>query len=175
MINDFENMPLDELCEYIEQNHHKYVQVEGPKIKKHIEDLMGKVNSKESDINKIDEIFGVILAQMGMHMKREELLLFPVIIKMIKTQKPVKTLFGSIKNPIDKMQEEHEAEEYRIKKIESILETNKSKIKEDTLYQTTAEMIQVFINDFRQHTYLEDKILFPQSILLESKLNNTII
>ncbi len=167
---DFENMQLDMLCEHIEQTHHKYVEAKSVEIKSNLKALLEMNLDNHSELNEVSNIFDETAGQLSMHMRREELMLFPVIKKMVKTGQPVKTLFGSIRNPIETMLAEHDSEEERFEQISSL--TNNYMAGDDAvpILQKTFDSLKEFGEDLLQHIYLENDILFPKSIALEERL-----
>lgn len=168
---DFENMSLDALCDHIEQTHHKYVERESVTIKNNLSILIEQNSSDHPELIEVKSIFEEVASQMAMHMRREELMLFPVIRKMVRTEAPVKTLFGSIRTPIETMLNEHDSEEERYEKISKL--TNNFQTpdnNENKLLDTTLQQLKQFGKDLLQHIHLENDILFPKSINLEEAL-----
>lgn len=163
-------MSLDLLCDHIEQTHHKYVENTSVEIKENLKQLIDNGADNKSNLIEVSTIFDETASQLAMHMRREELMLFPVIRKMVKTQKPVKTLFGSIRKPIETMLDEHDSEEERFEKIAELTDDYNTDNNNDKLYNTTLKMLKEFGEDLLLHIHLENDILFPKSIELEDNL-----
>lgn len=110
-----------------------------------------------------------------MHMKKEELILFPFIRKMAKAKQENTKLdtpnFGTVQNPIEMMMEEHTTEGDRFRKIET-LSINYTP-PEDTCntYLVTFALLNKFEQDLHMHIHLENNILFPRAIELEKQLS----
>ncbi len=168
---NFENMPLDMLCDHIEQTHHKYVERKSVEIKNNLNTLIEQFQNEYPELVEVKYIFDDTASQLAMHMRREELMLFPVIRKMTRTNQPVKTMFGSIRNPIETMLNEHESEEKRFETIAKLTNNYQSGDEKNKLLQETLYSLKEFGIDLRQHIHLENDILFPKSIELEDKLN----
>ena len=104
-------------------------------------------------------------------MKKEELILFPFIRKMVLAKKTGETLpkphFGSVENPVAMMKQEHAAEGERFVKIAEL--TNNYRFPDDACgtYQVTFKMLEDFEQDLHKHIHLENNILFPKAIELE--------
>lgn len=169
---DYNSMPLDILCDHIENTHHKYVAAKSVEIKRNIEKLISQQPDTIETFSEVKFIFNEIVAQLSMHMMREELMLFPVIKKMVKTGTPVKTLFGSIRAPIETMLNEHDSEEERFNTIATLTHSYQSTEDSSDLHKETLAMLNEFHKDLLQHIHLENDILFPKSIILEEKINS---
>ena len=110
-----------------------------------------------------------------MHMKKEELILFPFIRKMAKAKQENTKLdtpnFGTVQNPIEMMMEEHTTEGDRFRKIETL--SNNYTPPEDACntYRVTFALLNEFEQDLHMHIHLENNILFPRAIELEKQLS----
>jgi regulator of cell morphogenesis and NO signaling len=104
-------------------------------------------------------------------MKKEELILFPFIKKMIGATISHENIeppfFGTVNNPITMMMEEHDAEGERFRKIAAL--TNNYTTPEDACntYRATYSILNDFEQDLHKHIHLESNILFPKAIALE--------
>ncbi len=171
---DFQSWPLDLLADYIEKTHHRYVQDKSIEIVQYLAKICEVHGSNHPELFKIHELFSKVIANLAMHMQKEELVLFPFIRKMEQTKRSGQFLerpsFGSIKNPIDTMEDEHLAEGNRYREIETL--SNGYTIPEDgcNTYKITFAMLKEFEEDLHMHIHLENNILFPKSILLEEQL-----
>jgi regulator of cell morphogenesis and NO signaling len=80
--------------------------------------------------------------------------------------------FGTVKNPIAVMIQDHDNENERYKKI-SLLSNNYTP-PEDACnsYKKTFSLLQEFDNDLHVHMDLENNILFPKAVELEREFIN---
>jgi regulator of cell morphogenesis and NO signaling len=168
---DFKSWPLDLLADYIEKTHHRYVEEKTQVLLPFLDKLCSVHGSNHPELFKINELFKGCATELAKHMKKEELILFPFIKKMVQAsidkvtiQKPP---FGSVENPIEMMMEEHDAEGERFRKIASL--TNDYTAPEDACntYRVTFAMLNEFEQDLHKHIHLESNILFPKAIALE--------
>ena len=106
-------------------------------------------------------------------MKKEELILFPFIKKMVKAKLNDQVIeapqFGTVNNPVAMMMEEHENEGERFRQIAKL--TNNYTAPQDgcNTYQVTYAMLEEFEKDLHLHIHLENNILFPEAIKLENR------
>ncbi|TLP80190.1 iron-sulfur cluster repair di-iron protein [Maribacter sp. ACAM166] len=170
---DFKSWPLDLLADYIEKKHHRYVEDRIPVLKQYLNKL-SKVHGKlHPELLKIEEHFNASAGELSMHMKKEELLLFPWIRKMIKAEQQNQSLdrphFGTVKNPIAMMMQEHENEGERFRQIAELSHDYKPPSDACSTYRVTFSLLKEFEEDLHRHIHLENNILFPQAELLEQK------
>ncbi len=171
---DYNSWPLDLLVDYIEKKHHRYIEDKTPDIKQYVAKLCKEHGNNHSELFEINEQFNQSAGELAMHMKREELILFPYIRKMVtaiqKNEKIDSPPFGSVENPIQAMIYEHNIEGERFKKISQI--TNNYTVPNDgcNTYRVTFSLLKEFEEDLHLHIHLENNILFPKAIENEQKL-----
>ncbi|ELR72005.1 Nitric oxide-dependent regulator DnrN or NorA [Fulvivirga imtechensis AK7] len=157
---------LDFLTEYIVNNHHKYVRDNAQDL----ENLADKVAQVHGEFHpELIEIAGIvseITEDLLEHMEKEEQVLFPAIRTMVSKGK-VHFPFGSIRNPIMMMEDEHSEAGQGFDDIRRLSE--QYTIPEDACasYRLLFEKLQAFEDDLHQHVHLENNILFPKAIALE--------
>jgi regulator of cell morphogenesis and NO signaling len=172
---DFKLWPLDLLADYIEKTHHRYVEEKTQLILPFLDKLCKVHGAGHPELFEINELFKGCAGELAQHMKKEELILFPFIKKMVKATLTDELLdqphFGTIKNPIAMMMEEHEAEGDRFVKIATL--TNNYTPPEDACntYRVTFAMLEEFEQDLHKHIHLENNILFPKAADLEKKFS----
>lgn len=168
---DFNSWPLDLLVDYIEKTHHRYVEVKTPVLLQFLDKLCTVHGSNHTELFEINELFKGCAGELAQHMKKEELILFPFIKKMIGATISHENIeppfFGTVNNPITMMMEEHDAEGERFRKIAAL--TNNYTTPEDACntYRATFSILNDFEQDLHKHIHLESNILFPKAIALE--------
>jgi regulator of cell morphogenesis and NO signaling len=119
----------------------------------------------------INRLFLESAQDLGAHMKKEELILFPFIRKMVAAKRSGEVLvqphFGTVENPVAMMKDEHEAEGDRFEKISELTNGYQFPVDACGTYQVTFRMLEDFENDLHKHIHLENNILFPKAIELE--------
>lgn len=171
---DYQNWPLNVLADHIEETHHRYVEEKTPVIQQYLDKLCKVHGERHPELFEIAAHFNDCAKAMAAHMKKEELILFPFIRKMINSAKKGESVdmarFGSVENPITIMREEHDAEGERFRTISEL--SNNYTPPEDACatYRVAFSMLDEFENDLHLHIHLENNILFPKSITLQEKL-----
>jgi regulator of cell morphogenesis and NO signaling len=167
------SLELDELCNYIEMRHHTYVNDNLPFLRQKLEKLCNVHGDSHSELFELRDLFDGAAANLSMHMKKEELILFPYIRKMVKYKREeldAADEFGEIKKTIDLMQDEHQTEGERFEKI-SILTSNYTCPPDGcNTYRVTYQTLNDFEKDLHRHIHLENNILFKKALALEKEL-----
>jgi len=170
---NYNSFELDLLADHIEQKHHRYIEEKTPGLKQYLAELCNVHGDNHPELFEINKNFNESAGELAMHMKREELILFPYIRKMVaakqKNEKIGPPPFGSVEYPIQAMMSEHDIEGERFKKISQI--TNNYTVPDDgcNTYSVTFSLLKEFEEDLHLHIHLENNILFPKAIELEKK------
>jgi regulator of cell morphogenesis and NO signaling len=173
---DFKTWPLDLLIDYIEKKHHRYVEQQIPILKQYLNKLCHVHGNKHPELYGIFEHFSASAGELAMHMKKEELVLFPWVRKMVNATKDDRALgdpkFGTVKNPIQMMMEEHDNEGERFRKIAALSSDYTPPADACNTYRVAFALLQEFEEDLHRHIHLENNILFPKAEILEKKVLN---
>lgn len=171
---DYASWPLDLLADYIEKKHHRYVESKASEIKPFLAKIANVHGGRHPELLEVEQLFNESVGELAMHMKREELVLFPYIRKMVTAANSgtsVQAPFGTVQNPIQNMMHEHDTEGERFRKISKLTNDYTTPADGCNTYKVTFAMLKEFEDDLHLHIHLENNILFPKSIELEEKLN----
>ncbi|KQO22401.1 iron-sulfur cluster repair di-iron protein [Flavobacterium sp. Leaf82] len=170
---DFNSWPLDLLADYIEKTHHRYVEDKSIILKQFLDKLCKVHGDAHPELFRINELFTAGAGELAQHMKKEELMLFPFIKRMVKTKEEHGILtqpsFGSVSNPIAMMMQEHDNEGDRFREIASITNNYTPPSDGCTTYKVTFAMLKEFEEDLHKHIHLENNILFNKAVVLEEE------
>jgi len=173
---DFKTWPLDLLIDYIEKKHHRYVEQQIPVLKQYLTKLCKVHGERHPELFEIFEHFKTSAGELAMHMKKEELVLFPWVRKMVCGLPNGETLdqphFGTVRNPIQMMMEEHDNEGERFRKIAELSSDYTAPSDACNTYRVTFALLQEFEEDLHRHIHLENNILFPKAEILENRMVN---
>lgn len=172
---DFNSFPLDLLADYVEKTHHRYVEEKTPVLQQFLDKLCKVHGDRHPELFEIRELFDESAKDLGAHMKKEELILFPFIRKMVAAQRSGGELlqphFGTVENPVNMMKHEHTVEGERFAKITELTQGYNPPQDACNTYRVTFAMLQDFENDLHTHIHLENNILFPKSVALEREFS----
>ena len=170
---DFKSFPLDLLADYIEKKHHRYVETTIPVLKQYLSKLCKVHGKRHPELFDINEHFNTSAGELAIHMKNEELLLFPWVRKMVKAEQQKEPLdrphFGTVKNPIAKMMQEHDNEGERFRIITELTNDYMPPPDACNTYRVGFSLLKEFEEDLHRHIHLENNILFPKAEILEQK------
>lgn len=168
---DFNSWPLDLLADYIEKTHHRYVEEKTNVLLPFLDKLCKVHGASHPELFKINELFQGCAGELSQHMKKEELVLFPFIKRMVKTKESDGILsqpsFGTVSNPIAMMMHEHDNEGERFREIAALTDNYNPPADACTTYRVTFAMLKEFEADLHKHIHLENNILFPKAVILE--------
>jgi len=172
---DFKTWPLDLLADYVEKTHHRYVEEKTPVLQAFLDKLCKVHGNQHPELFEIRDLFDESAKDLAAHMKKEELILFPFIRKMVAAQRSGEELsqphFGTVENPVNMMQHEHTVEGERFAKIAQLTQNYNPPADACNTYRVTFAMLQDFENDLHTHIHLENNILFPKSVALEKEFS----
>ncbi|HEY1194184.1 iron-sulfur cluster repair di-iron protein [Flavobacterium sp.] len=168
---DFNSWPLDLLADYIEKTHHRYVEEKTNVLLPFLDKLCKVHGANHPELFKINELFQGCAGELSQHMKKEELVLFPFVKRMVKTKESDGILaqpsFGTVSNPIAMMMHEHDNEGERFREIAALTDNYTPPADACTTYRVTFAMLKEFEADLHKHIHLENNILFPKAVILE--------
>lgn len=167
---NFENMAPDLLVDYIVKVHHAYVERAVLEIRPYLDKVTKVHGERHPELYTIREEFLKAAGALAMHMKKEEIILFPFIRKLaggITTGE--EGPFTHIEEPIAMMEMEHEKEGARFEQIRQL--TNNYQPPEDACqtYRLVYGLLEAFERDLHRHIHLENNILFPKALVLSSE------
>ena len=168
---DYHQWPIDLLADYIEKTHHRYVQDKIIEIVPYLVKVCQVHGSRHSELEKIKAEFLASAAELTTHMKKEELILFPFIRRMVKARlegvEVDDPYFGSVKNPIQMMMAEHDTEGERYRQIAELSNNYTPPADACNTFKVTYALLKEFETDLHLHIHLENNILFPKAIEIE--------
>ncbi len=170
-----DGLALNELCDYVEKRHHTYVSDSIPFLQEKLKKLCDVHGEHHPELFEIKELFDGASENLSAHMKKEELILFPYIRKMVKYKKEAlsaKDELGKATETIKLMHDEHLTEGERFEKISKLTSSYTCPPDGCNTFQVTYQTLKDFENDLHRHIHLENNILFKKAIVLEDTLIN---
>lgn len=172
--NNYNHWDLDFLADYIVNTHHHYVKEAVP----FLEELSAKVarvhGGHHPELLEIQQHAQSVIDELMLHMHKEEVILFPYIKELAQAKKGGKPMarppFGTIANPINMMEAEHVSAGEDMEAIEELSERFTPPEDACMSYRVLFAKLQEFQQDLHQHIHLENNILFPKALQLESEL-----
>lgn len=171
----FDSWSLTRLIDHIVKRHHAYIEEKGPQIKGYLDKINRVHGERHPELFEVRSIFSEVVGEMTVHMKKEELMLFPFIRRLERAHETAELvespLFKSVSFPVEVMQADHAEEGEKLARIGAL--TGHYKIPADACnsFAIAYQLLDEFEKDLHMHIHLENNILFPKSISLESNLS----
>ncbi len=172
-VEDWNTAPLRSLIDHIVGRHHEYLRRELPPLAARVNKVYNVYNQRYGPtLTGLPEVFSALQAELEMHTRKEEMILFPAIISAEKAVSAGASLpptpFGTVANPIRMMEAEHDSAGGALARIREI--TNEYSIPDYACvtYKAMISGLKELEQDLHIHIHLENNILFPRAIKLEA-------
>jgi len=164
--------PLSDLTAHIRDKHHTYVRTAIPRIEALLVKVKAKHGLAHGELAMIQALFAQVGREMIMHMQKEEQVLFPYIERMELAAGGKDTLeppfFQTVRNPVQTMMKEHDSAGDLVKQIRKASSDYIPPADACTSYKALYGDLKQFEADLHQHVHLENNILFPRAVEMES-------
>ena len=167
------DMTASSLIDHILDKHHAYTKAEMQNLLPLMEKVVSRHGEHYEYLNQLKDFFQAVCDDLGPHMMKEEMVLFPYIQKLDHSIRHQLTAsfppFVTVKHPIGMMSVEHEEVGELLTKMRAI--THNYALPDGACPSFTAlyHRLAEFERDIHQHIHLENNILFPLAIELERK------
>ncbi|MBL7755655.1 MAG: iron-sulfur cluster repair di-iron protein [Chitinophagaceae bacterium] len=164
---------LSFLADYIEMNHHAYVQEAITLLDEYTAKVLRVHGETFPVLQEISEVYQSLRNELVQHMMKEERILFPYIRSLeaagLHHQNVPPSPFGTIQNPINMMESEHELAGELTARIRELTMGYCAPDWACNTFKAMYHKLKEFENDLHIHIHLENNILFPKALELESK------
>src|SRR5262245_10813865 len=170
---DWQCAPLDELVQHIVKTHHEYLKLELPSLARRISKVHQVHGGRDPQmLGRLLEVFSALRRELEMHMRKEEVMLFPFIKQYAAAVKQrlrlPRTPFGSIANPIAAMEREHGDAGDALGELRALTQNYAMPSYGCGTVKALYDGLQALEADLHIHIHLENNILFPRAIALET-------
>ena len=171
---DWQSAPLGDLVNHIVSTHHELLKRELPVLSQRMEKVKGVHGHHEPEMwNGAAEIFAALREEMEMHMQKEEEILFPYIGQYGRAEslgEPMPRVpFGTIARPIHMMEMEHESAGGALVKIRALTRDYELPEYACSTVRALFDGLKMVEADLHVHIHLENNILFPRAVALETR------
>jgi regulator of cell morphogenesis and NO signaling len=164
--------PLSELIDHIVEKHHGYVRREALRIAGLLTKVEARHGALHPEIASIEGLFLALAQEMATHMMKEEHVLFPYIVRMehaVHAGDPLPgSCFSSVDRPIANMMADHEDAGALLSKIRQLSNEFTAPAGACASFVALYRGLEEFERDLHSHIHLENNILFPRAIEMES-------
>ena len=168
---------LQSLSSHIVTKHHAYVKTELPRLALLAQKVVNRHGSTKPELPMIAAALAQLDDELTQHLGKEESILFPYIALLeqsvpLGTARP-ESCFGTVANPIAMMTQEHDAAGGLLAGIRRLSGDFTTPPDACPTFHAFYDGLREFEQDLHQHIHLENNILFPRAIELESLANRT--
>lgn len=168
---DWATAPLAELAEFIRSTHHAYTRDAIARIPLLLDKVCAKHGPSHPEVLRIRDAFAALAQELGAHLMKEEMVLFPYIARMeeaVLAGEPIlPPPFGTVANPVRMMMNEHDGAGDLLRQIRQASNNFATPADACMTFQTVYRALEEFETDLHQHIHLENNILFPRAIAME--------
>ncbi len=169
---DWSQAPLAELVQHILDTHHVYVKQEVPRLQQLAAKVATVHGQNHPEVLQIRSTFHDLSLELGNHLMKEEQILFPYIVEMdqaVTQGRPAPPcMFGSVQNPVRMMMFEHDSAGEALRELRRASSDYAVPADACVTYKTFYDALAAFEGDLHQHIHLENNILFPRALQMES-------
>lgn len=170
----YDTWEVDFLIDHIINVHHVYVETNIPLLLEYSNKVAHVHGHHYQEVVKVSELVKEVVQELTAHMKKEELVLFPYVKKLVWAKKEGTSLtsphFGTVNNPIQMMFQEHENAGDVFKEIATLTNGYTPPAEACNTFRALYSKLEEFEQDLHQHIHLENNILFPKAIQLEQSI-----
>jgi regulator of cell morphogenesis and NO signaling len=144
---------------------------EGQGLSEHTVPFDALHGKNHPELEQMRAVFQSLAQELRMHMMKEEMMLFPYIVRMeeavIQKEPVLPPPFGSVQNPVSMMEHEHDDTGEALRALREITSGYAAPADACISYQTLYRALAEFEADLHQHIHLENNLLFPRAIAME--------
>jgi regulator of cell morphogenesis and NO signaling len=170
---DWQNAPLQQLTRYIVERHHGFVRQEISRLLPLFIKVIEVHGNNHPELRQIHNHFQSLTEELTLHLMKEERMLFPYIDDLEAAAncgaRAAAPMFGTVQNPVRMMMMEHDSAGELLREMRKA--TNGYALPEGACmsFRMLYNALEEFETDLHQHIHLENNILFPRAIALESR------
>jgi len=163
-------MTLSQLAVHIESTHHVYLRNELPRLAKMAQRVAKVHGDKDQRLLMLSATFGVFMHELESHMAKEEHVLFPAIRALEAADSLPSLPFGSVANPIQCMEAEHDGAGEALERMRSLTDDYTPPEWACNTYRALLDGLRELELDMHQHVHKENNVLFPRAKEREQQL-----
>jgi regulator of cell morphogenesis and NO signaling len=173
-VRDWEAESLASLTAYIVDTHHTYTKKELVRLENLLDKVCSRHGENHPELIDLRIVFKYLKQDLLPHMLEEEQILFPFIKQMEEAMSSDRTVhipfFVTVQNPVRMMMTDHDSVGVLLSQMRET--TNGYLVPPDgcASYQTLYQSLREFESDLHQHLHLENNLLFPRVVAVESAL-----
>lgn len=171
---DYNSWDILKLVNHIEATHHSYTREAIPLVIAYSDKVANVHGGHYKEQIEINNLFHELADELGPHLSKEENVLFPYIRQLAEAREKKTSLsaphFGTVKNPISVMRNEHDTAGDLLAQIREKSNNFRLPLDACNTFRALYHKLREFENDLHLHVHLENNLMFPKALLLEKEL-----
>jgi regulator of cell morphogenesis and NO signaling len=164
---DVSKMSMTQLTEHIEQTHHAYLKRELPRLSEIVRRVASVHGDKAPALHDLSKTVDALAEDLRNHLAKEEEILFPSLRELEQSGRMSHACFGTVRNPIHMMEQEHDAAGEMLERIRALTGDYAIPAWGCNTYRAMLDGLRQLEADTHQHIHKENNILFPLAIEAE--------
>lgn len=164
------------LIQHIVRVHHQSIRHELPRLAELAEMVAEEYGTRAPELKTIAATVEELRGEMAEHLQKEEQVLFPYIAQVAETPllafRPPQPEFSRVGQPVFLMVQEHERARLLLAELRQLSGDFKPPVWACSTFVAFYEGLRLFADTFDEHIRLENEVLFPQAIEMETELMN---
>jgi len=170
---DWAGASLQSLIDHIVGTHHVYVRTNLPRIQEMLDKVRANHSERHGDmLTRVNEVFSALSEELAAHLMKEERILFPLVAGMEEARRngrqPAPSHCGSVANPIRVMCMEHDSAGEALARLRDLTADFTPPAEVCPTFRALFYELAELERDLHRHIHLENNILFPRAMALES-------
>jgi regulator of cell morphogenesis and NO signaling len=164
------SMSLTALADHIVETHHDYLRKEFPRLDEMTAKVAHVHGKNDARLERVRENFLALADDMSCHMLKEEQILFPMIRRLDRSERPVAFHCGTLANPIRQMEMEHHDAGDTLARLRELTDCYTPPDWACNTYRAMLDALAHLEADMHLHVHKEDNVLFPRALKREAEL-----
>jgi regulator of cell morphogenesis and NO signaling len=163
-------LSLADLCRHVVETHHAYLRRELPRIERLLDRVVAAHGERHPEVREVRRVFDPFAADLMQHVAKEELVLFPAIRRLEQDRRYPAGPFGSVRNPMNRMETEHEEAGGALAAMRSLTDDFSPPADACPTFRALLGALTELEGDMFRHVHKENNVLFPRALRLEDEL-----
>jgi len=159
--------PVESIVQRLVREHRRWRSRDFPLITHLFDEMQSTEVAQPPCLAPLRKAFHRLYIEMEGHMSREEQVLFPAILEAQSKAEPPEKGFGSIRNPIDMLEQEHDWEGERLQRMREIAQGYQLPDHANEKLRLLFRELEALEAAMHAHTRLESSILFARALATE--------
>jgi len=170
---DWQAESLAALSAHVINTHHAFTRQELARLESLLDKVCSRHGANHPELRQVQELFLLLKQDLLPHMLKEEQVLFPYVVRLeeaVNASRDVQPpFFVTVQNPVRMMMMEHDTAGDLLREMRAATGNYEAPPDACISYQTLYRALAEFEADLHQHIHLENNILFPRAVEMESQ------